>query len=204
MDRDSKPGQDTSDSQEDCLARWSRRKVAQEQGATDAEAVALQQTGTPDDEAASELTDADMPPLESLNEDSDFAPFLSTGVSDGLRQQALRILFSQSAFNITDGLNDYDEDFTEFTKLGNVITHEMKRALQRELAEEETATTASPDKSTVETEDHSNNEVAESDDDPEGADAKSSPDEGSKPESGEPVASDTPDFTPPHPGYTDT
>ena len=86
----------------------------------------------------------------------------------------MRILFGQSAFNITDGLNDYDEDFTEFTKLGNVITHEMKRALQRELAEEKTATTAGerpaaeagPDESTVETEDNSDNEVAESDVDP--------------------------------------
>ena len=175
MGRESKPGQETSGSQEDFLARWSRRKVAEEQGATQEETVALQQTGTPDEEPASELTDADMPPLESLDEDSDFAPFLSTGVSDGLRQQALRILFGQSAFNITDGLNDYDEDFTEFTKLGNVITHEMKRALQRELAEEKTTTTAAdnpvaeagPDESIVETEDNSNNEVAESDVDPE-------------------------------------
>jgi len=175
MGRESKPGQETSGSQEDFLARWSRRKVAEEQGATQEETVALQQTGTPDEEPASELTDADMPPLESLDEDSDFAPFLSTGVSDGLRQQALRILFGQSVFNITDGLNDYDEDFTEFTKLGNVITHEMKRALQRELAEEKTTTTAAeeplaeagPDESVVETEDNSNNEVAESDVDPE-------------------------------------
>lgn len=176
MGRESKPGQETSGSQEDFLARWSRRKVAEEQGTTQDETAALQQQdGTTDNEPASELTDADMPPLESLDEDSDFAPFLSTGVSDGLRQQALRILFGQSAFNITDGLNDYDEDFTEFTKLGNVITHEMKRALQRELAEEKTTTTAAdnpvaeagPDESIVETEDNSNNEVAESDVDPE-------------------------------------
>jgi len=178
MGRESKPGQETSDSQEDFLARWSRRKVEQEQGATHDEPVALQQAGTPDDEPASELTDADMPPLESLDENSDFAPFLSTGVSDVLRRKALRILFGQSAFNITDGLNDYDEDYTEFADLGNVITHEMKRALQRELAEEKTAATADeeplaeggPDESTVETEDNSDNEVAESDvgpDDPE-------------------------------------
>ena len=175
MGRESKPGPETSDSQEDFLARWSRRKVAQDQGATHEETVALQKTGMPDEEPASELTDADMPPLESLDEDSDFAPFLSTGVSDGLRRKALRILFGQSAFNITDGLNDYDEDYTEFADLGNVITHEMKRALQRELAEEKTATTADeeplaeagPDESIVEPEDNSNNEVAESDVDPE-------------------------------------
>ena len=175
MGRESKPGQEANDSQENFLSRWSRRKVAEEQDATDDETAALQQqAGSTDDEPTRELTDADMPPLESLDEDSDFAPFLSTGVSDGLRRKALRILFGQSAFNITDGLNDYDEDYTEFADLGNVITHEMKRALQRELAEEKTAATADeeplaeggPDESTVETEDNSENEVAESDVDP--------------------------------------
>ncbi|MEN8205139.1 MAG: DUF3306 domain-containing protein [Pseudomonadota bacterium] len=179
MGRESKPGQETSDSQEDFLARWSRRKVEEQQGTVHDETAALQQqAGSTDNEPARELTDADMPPLESLNEDSDFAPFLSTGVSDSLRKKALRILFGQSAFNITDGLNDYDEDFTEFADLGNVITHEMKRALQRELTGEKTATTAvdkpvaddGPDESGVETENNSNNEAAESDvdtDDPE-------------------------------------
>jgi hypothetical protein len=58
---------------------------------------------------------------------------MSSGVSDGLRRQALRKLFSQPAFNVTDGLNDYDEDYTKFAGLGNIITHEMKRMLKREL-----------------------------------------------------------------------
>lgn len=165
MGRDSKPGLESGDNQEDFLARWSRRKAAGQQDDLTDEHAALQQTGTIDDEPARELTDADMPPLEALDEDSDFAPFLSTGVSDGLRQQALRILFSQSAFNITDGLNDYDEDFTALPKLGNVITHEMKRTLQRELAEEKT-TTAESDALAEAPEDNSNNEVTESDVDP--------------------------------------
>ena len=32
-----------------------------------------------------------------------------------------------------DGLNDYDEDYTAFAGLGNVVTQEMKRVLKREL-----------------------------------------------------------------------
>ena len=88
MGRESKPGQEANDSQENFLSRWSRRKVAEEQDTTDDETTALQQqAGSTDDEPARELTDADMPPLESLDEGSDFAQFLSTGVSDGLRQR---------------------------------------------------------------------------------------------------------------------
>jgi hypothetical protein len=83
-----------------------------------------------------ELTDADMPPIDTLTADSDFAPFLSPGVSDGLRQKALRILFRQPASNITDGLNDYDDDYTQFAGLGDCVTHEMKRMLRRELEAE--------------------------------------------------------------------
>ncbi len=37
---------------------------------------------------------------------------------------------------MTDGLNDYDEDYTRFAGLGNVVTQEMKRMLQRELEAE--------------------------------------------------------------------
>ncbi|MCB2261988.1 MAG: DUF3306 domain-containing protein [Candidatus Thiosymbion ectosymbiont of Robbea hypermnestra] len=73
------------------------------------------------------LTDADMPPIESLDEDSDYSPFLSPKVSQGLRRQALRRLFGLPRFQGSDGLNDYDEDYRRFTALGDVITHEMRR-----------------------------------------------------------------------------
>jgi hypothetical protein len=78
-----------------------------------------------------------MPPVETLTAESDFAPFLSHGVSDGLRRKALRILFRQPACNITDGLNDYDEDYTQFAGLGDRVTHEMRRMLRRELEAEQ-------------------------------------------------------------------
>ena len=74
-----------------------------------------------------------MPPLESLDSDSDYSVFMSPGVSEQLRTLALRKLFHLPAFNITDGLNDYDEDYTQFASLGGVVTHEMKRLLKREL-----------------------------------------------------------------------
>lgn len=121
------------------LERWSRRKTAARKGETDVEPLSTS-TELSDADAASagaelppQLTDADMPPLESLDQHSDYAVFMSPGVSEQLRTMALRKLFHLPAFNITDGLNDYDEDYTRFAGLGGMVTQEMKRMLKREL-----------------------------------------------------------------------
>ena len=78
------------------------------------------------------LTDADMPPLDSLDENSDYSGFLSTGVSEALRRRALRKLFSSAVFNIPDGLDDYDDDFTSFAALGDIVTSDMKHQAEVE------------------------------------------------------------------------
>ncbi len=85
-------------------------------------------------EAAPErpLTDEDMPPLESLGEDSDYSGFLSPGVSDKLRRVALKKLFSSAYFNVLDGLDDYDDDFRTFEALGDIITSDMRHQLELE------------------------------------------------------------------------
>lgn len=91
---------------------------------------------TESDRAESEkpvLTDVDMPPIESLDEKSDYSGFMSPGVSSQLRKLALRKLFAGAGFNIRDGLDDYDEDFTNFEPLGDLITSDMKH--QAEMAE---------------------------------------------------------------------
>lgn len=124
------------DGDENPLQRWSRRKLAIRQ--KDASVVSREDPSSPAVEAseapaqtpASKLSDADMPPLDSLGEDSDYSSFFSPEVSEELRRLALRKLFHLPAFNVRDGLDDYDEDFTQFAKLGNVITHEMQRGLQ--------------------------------------------------------------------------
>ncbi|MBF2761421.1 MAG: DUF3306 domain-containing protein [Ectothiorhodospiraceae bacterium AqS1] len=78
------------------------------------------------------LTDADMPPIESLNEHSDYSGFLSPGVSEELRRRALRKLFLSAAFNVRDGLDDYDDDFTSFEALGDMVTADMKHQMEAE------------------------------------------------------------------------
>lgn len=140
--------------EEPFLRRWSKRKLDAAAGKNKSKDIIEEQAedaGHLDSNAADpkieqprvELTDADMPPLEELNENSDFSGFFSPKVSESLRRQALRKLFHFQQFNVTDGLNDYDEDYTTFTGLGDVVTHEMKRLLKSEgenlKAEQETA-----------------------------------------------------------------
>jgi hypothetical protein len=134
--------------QEGRLSRWSRRKqqTAEE---TRKEDLTLRRTEqnrleadfpeTVVELAAQEpedrepvLTDADMPAIESLKEDSNFSQFMSSGVSDELRNLALKKMFKAPFFNIRDGLDEYDEDFTTFEKLGDIVTCDMRHQMEVE------------------------------------------------------------------------
>lgn len=77
------------------------------------------------------LSDADMPPIESLSSDSDVSAFFNKGVSAALRKAALRHVFRQPAYNVRDGLNDYDGDYTVFEPLGDTVTSDMKWHIAR-------------------------------------------------------------------------
>ncbi len=77
-------------------------------------------------------TDADMPPLDALNEHSDYSGFLSPGVSEELRRLALRKLFHLPRFNVRDELDDCAEDYTGFTPLGDIVTADMRHRMELE------------------------------------------------------------------------
>ena len=74
-------------------------------------------TPTPDRDAPNpDRTDpeADLPDIEQMDYDSDYRGFLSEGVSDKLRNKALRRLWrSNPILASVDGLDDYDEDYTD-------------------------------------------------------------------------------------------
>jgi len=76
-----------------------------------------------------------MPPLESLGPDSDYSGFMSPGVSDELRRLALRKLFHSPLYNITDGLDDYDDDFRSFAVLSEAFHAKKARSSATESAE---------------------------------------------------------------------
>lgn len=121
----------------DFVTRWSRLK---HQAAKDAETAAIGNTTASkaadntelDQTQKPSLTDEDMPPIESLTPDSDYADFLSPGVSEGLRKLALRKLFQSEVFNIRDGLDEYDGDYTQFEKLGDIVTADMQHQIELE------------------------------------------------------------------------
>ena len=114
------------------LARWSERKLAARKGQRPpaeaeegedpvAEATPELEPAPPPAAGASAgavLTDADMPPLESLDGNSDYSGFLSRGVSAVLRRQALARFFHSPHLNMTDGLDDFAEDYTALRPLG--------------------------------------------------------------------------------------
>ena len=126
------------------IARWSRRKAATETPASTVEATVdaanastvLDDSSPPtvaETRAQPEPTDEQMPPLDALDENSDYSGFMSPKVSEQLRRSALRKLFRSAVFNIRDGLDDYDDDFRNFAPLGDLITSDMKH--QMEMAE---------------------------------------------------------------------
>jgi hypothetical protein len=153
---------DPAERGEGFLTRWSRRKsvasareqAAHEEPQPDAHSIADTQSGTVTAAASDEKTDADMPPIESLDEKSDYSVFMSPKVSEHLRRAALRKLFHMPAFNITDGLDDYDEDFRKVKLLGDVITADMRHQMERKQEEaRRKLAEAQPDEATAQTED---------------------------------------------------
>lgn len=149
------------------LSRWSRRKLQARDTDTERPAAgssdvtpavaeastdASESTASQSPEPPREPTDEDMPPLESLHQDADVSMFFSSKISPQLRRQALRKLFHAPKFNIRDGLDDFDEDYTYFAPLGDTVTADMRYMKEvaerraRELAERE-ASMHRPDES---------------------------------------------------------
>ena len=112
---------------ENFLSRWSRRKQQtniEEETATEKTALTEQN-----------LTDEPAPAKES----ADLPLWQRENVDPETKKQALRDLFRKPGFNQTDGLEEYENDYNyhAFAGLGSVVTHEMKRMLERQLAEGE-------------------------------------------------------------------
>jgi len=140
-----------SGEQESFLKRWSQRKTQARKGVELPEPEAEHElvgdavedpfdTMAPEPvERPADLPDGpadatpELPPIESLDADSDYSAFLSSDVSADVQRKALRKLFQSSKFNVRDGLDDYDLDFTNPEPLGDIITAEMRHRMRIEL-----------------------------------------------------------------------
>ena len=120
----------------DFVSRWSRLKheaTQPSQETEDRQAISGDAASESDKTGNNQvLTDADMPDIDSLRFDSVFSDFMSPGVSEKLRKLALRKLFHSEVFNIRDGLDEYDDDFTQFEKLGDIVTSDMHHQMEME------------------------------------------------------------------------
>ncbi len=108
----------------DFLARWSRRKQAAREGLAEPEpeapaepgevqAAAPESAETAGEDAFAEDAFADVD-FDALDYASDYTRFMGKGVPDIIQRQALRALWrSDPILANVDGLNDYDEDFTD-------------------------------------------------------------------------------------------
>jgi hypothetical protein len=92
-------------SDKDFLSRWSRRKLeAGRQAAEPKTAPAPPPEADPP---------AGLPPVETLDIESDFKAFMRAKVDEGLRRAALKKLFSDPRFNVMDGLDVYIDDYSK-------------------------------------------------------------------------------------------
>ena len=103
------------------VARWSRRKIEEKEPSKETkievskleEGAPLDTKSTQDVGEEGETNVDDLPDVETLNESSDYTPFLKDGVPEKLKRLALRKLWkSNPVFGIIDGLDDYDEDYS--------------------------------------------------------------------------------------------
>ena len=88
---------------------------------------------TENPDAAAAVDARPIPSVDSLDEHSDFSRFLAPDVSADLQRLALRKLFRLPGLVVRDGLDDYDDDYTAFEPLGDIVTADMRH--QMELAE---------------------------------------------------------------------
>jgi hypothetical protein len=130
------PGE-TAPVEEGFVARWSRRKQAARNDEKPLQepspSVAVSAVSpAPATASVPVLTDKDMPPIEGLTGESDFSGFLSPGVSEDLRRRALYKLFHLPEFNTRCPLDSEYYDCHGYEPLGDIVTHEMREALERE------------------------------------------------------------------------
>jgi hypothetical protein len=134
------------------LSRWSRRKAeARRKRGSAAPAIEeAPQAALPVESPAPEAAEApppDLPDVESLTADSDFAQFMKEGVPKQLQKLALRKLWaSDPAFNVIDEMVEYGEDFTDggalIANLKDVLDDGREKA--RKLSAEEETPEAEP------------------------------------------------------------
>ena len=117
------------------LERWSQRKLlaARRKGAPPAAAspaaapAAVVGPAPPEgaQPVAAAPTVAQLPSVESLTIESDFAPFFQPKVGETLKRQALKQLLRDPHFNVMDGLDVYVGDYSQPDPIDPDVVRQM-------------------------------------------------------------------------------
>ena len=114
-----------SDQADGFLSRWARRKAQVQTGVAPADTmpstaeapmaeVVADQTPEPASVVDAPPPAAPLPTLEDvarLTRESDFSRFVAPGVDGGVRNAAMKKLFTDPHFNVMDGLDTYIDDY---------------------------------------------------------------------------------------------
>ncbi len=78
-----------------------------------------------------------LPAIESLTNESDFAPFMNKEVASDMRNQAMKKLFTDPHYNVMDGLDIYIDDYTKSDPIPLEMLRKMTQSKALFLFEEE-------------------------------------------------------------------
>jgi len=137
--------------EEKFVSRWARRKAESRTGTIAEEEVAEAEASEAMPEGAETAESVEDPEdhpamgidVETLDYDSDFTVFMHEKVPEALRRKALRTLWqSNPILANVDGLNDYDEDFTDSATVVEGLKAAYDEAVKRRSAKEAEAAKA--------------------------------------------------------------
>ena len=160
------------------FSRWSQRKLDGDKGtdveveeavngAVDVQPSELPSINDPEPSVASEQVPADIS-VESLDdsvenvegESPSVAQLLVSEASESVKKAALRKLFLSEEFNVRDGLDDYDDDYSNLKSLSEGVADTLRDWVKETVEDSEPVTANAKDESTT-TSDTLEQEVAE-------------------------------------------
>ena len=97
---------------------------------------ASEQAAAENDQHASDADNAETPTIElpdpdTLTPDADISAFMQSGVDPALRQRALRRIFMGGEHSVRDGLDDYDQDFSQMRPLAEGVADTLRSWTRR-------------------------------------------------------------------------
>ena len=107
---------ESNNTQDGFLARWSKRKLGEDQTEEESPPIETSETATEDrsEELKKNRLAAEAVDLDTIDKDFDFSIFLKAGVPKVLKNRALQVLWkSDPVFANIDGLVDYGENFAD-------------------------------------------------------------------------------------------